>query len=70
MRPRPGVEVALGERQRLADPQAGAPERHDQRTDAEAMCAIACAAHDRHDLLHGRWICRIASALLRGGRPQ
>jgi hypothetical protein len=42
-----GVEVALGERERFADPQSRSPKHDDQRAGTQTMCAIAGAAHDR-----------------------
>jgi hypothetical protein len=54
------VEVGLGERERLADAQAGAPQRDDQAAQAAAVDAVAGAAHDGHDLLDRRRIRRVA----------
>jgi hypothetical protein len=48
------------ERERLLQPQAGAPEDDDHSAQPEAVMVIARVAHYRHDLVHGRWICRVA----------
>src|SRR5215210_1018606 len=45
------VEVGLGERERLADPQASAPEHDDQAAQPAAVDALAGLAHDGDDLL-------------------
>jgi hypothetical protein len=50
------VQVGLGERERLADPQAGAPQHDDQNAQPAAVDAVAGAAHDGHDLLDRRWV--------------
>ena len=64
------VEVGLGERERLADPQAGAPEHDDQAAQAAAVDAVAGAAHHGDDLLDRRWIRGVAHPLVaRSGRP-
>ena len=58
------VEVALLERERLADPQPGTPEQDDQRAESLAVGAVADGAHDRDDLLDGRRVCRVLLALV------
>jgi hypothetical protein len=58
------IEVALGQRERLADPQPRAPNHHDQPPQPQTMHAIACDTHDQHDLLHTRRIGGIAHALV------
>jgi hypothetical protein len=63
------VEVALLERERFADSQAGAPEQDDERAESVAVGAVADCAHDRDDLFNRRRVGRICSPLLRGGRP-
>jgi hypothetical protein len=45
------VEVGLGERERLVDAQAGAPEHDDQAAQPAAVDAVAGTAHDGDDLL-------------------
>src|SRR5919201_1400863 len=63
-RPAARVEVGLGERERLVDAQAGAPEHDDQAAQSAAMDAVAGGAHDGHDLLDGRWVCGVADPLV------
>ena len=58
------VKVGLGERERLADPQAGAPQHHDQAAQAAAVDAVAGAAHDGHDLLDRGWVGGVAHPLV------
>jgi hypothetical protein len=58
------VQVGLGERERLADAQAGAPQHDDQAAQAAAVNAVAGAAHDGHDLLDRRRIRRVAHSLV------
>src|SRR5688572_2223274 len=45
------IEVGLGERERLADPQAGAPEHDDQAAQPAAVDTVTGAAHHGDDLL-------------------
>jgi hypothetical protein len=60
-----GVEqVALGERERLADSQPGSPQDHDQRPNAGALRRFAGAAHDSDDFFNGRWIGRVLTTLV------
>jgi hypothetical protein len=49
-RPAPRIEVGLGERERLADPQASAPEHDDQPAQPEAVDAVTSVAHHADDL--------------------
>ena len=65
-RPTNWIQVGLGERERFADPQAGAPQDDDQRTESDPVGIIARCAHDRDDLLDRRRIRRIAQALVVG----
>src|SRR4051812_7717780 len=58
------VQITLGEREGLADPQAGAPHQHDQRPGAQAARGVAGAAHDRHEFIDRRRIARVAQALV------
>src|SRR5215207_7012913 len=58
------VEVGLGERERLADAQAGAPQHDDQAAQPVAVDAVAGAAHDGHDLLDRRRVGRVAHPLV------
>ena len=49
------VQVGFGQRERLMDAQAGAPEHDDQPAQPAAMDAVAGGAHDGDDLLDRRW---------------
>ena len=64
------VKVALLKSQRFADPQARAPEQHDQRAKPETVGAFAERTHDFDDFLDRRGVRRVLLALLRGGRPR
>ncbi len=61
-----GVKVALGQRQRLADPQPGAPQHHDQAAEPDPVAILAGGAHDRDDLLHRRRVWRVPQATIAG----
>jgi len=64
------VQIALGQRKRLADPQAGAPQHDDQTTQPGAVSIVAGGAHDGDDLLDARrGQPGSAGRLLRGRRP-
>jgi len=63
------VKVALGQRQRLADPQPSPPEHDDQPPKAQPFRTFPGAAHDSDDFLDTRRIRRVRP-LFRGGRPQ
>jgi hypothetical protein len=58
------VEIALGQCQRLADAQAGAPEHDHERSRPQAVGCVAGDAHDGHDLLDGGRIGRITQTLI------
>jgi hypothetical protein len=58
------VQVAFGKGERLADPQAGAPQQHDERLGAQAVRGAAGAAHDRDELFDRRRIGRVPQALV------
>jgi hypothetical protein len=64
-----GVEIVLGERERLLDPQPGAPQDDDPRAQPEAVAVVRGVAHHRDDLIHTRRVGRVRRPLLRGGRP-
>nr|WP_249019304.1 hypothetical protein [Conexibacter sp. S30A1] len=63
-RPTDGVKVCFGERERLADSQAGAPQYDDERTESDPVGIVSRAAHDRDDLLDSRRVRRIAQTLV------
>jgi hypothetical protein len=60
----PLVEVILCERERFLVRQAGAPEDDDHRAHAPAVTVILGVTHDRHDLVDGRRVGRVAHALV------
>ena len=62
--PRRAVQVGLGERERLADAQAGAPQHDDQPAQPAAVDAVAGVAHDGDDLLDRRWVRGVADPLV------
>jgi hypothetical protein len=57
------VEVALGQGERFADPQPGAPKHDDHPAESDPIWMIACGAHDGDDLLDSGRVRRIAQAL-------
>jgi hypothetical protein len=63
-RPARSIKVGFLKSDGFADPQPGAPQQHDQRTEAMALAALADRAHDRHDLLDGWWVSRILLSLV------
>jgi hypothetical protein len=65
----PGVQVGLGERERLVDPQTGSPEHDEQPAHPPRVTAIACAAHHGHDVIDGRRIRRLPLPLVVSARP-
>ena len=58
------VEVALGQRERFADPQTGTPEHDNHAAQAHAIWVNACGAHHGDDLLDGRRVGRVAQTLV------
>jgi hypothetical protein len=58
------VEVALGQRERLADPQAGPPEDDHEGAGPQAVRRVARGAHDGDDLFDLRRIGRIPKSLV------
>ena len=48
------IEIGLGQRERFADPQPGAPEHHDHAAQPLAVRAIAGGAHHGDDFLDRR----------------
>jgi hypothetical protein len=58
------VEVGLGERERLTDAQASAPEHDDQAAQAAAADTVTGVAHHGDDLLDGGWVRGIADPLV------
>jgi hypothetical protein len=58
------VHVALGQRERFADPQACSPQHHDQRSQPGAVNTSARGAHHSDDLLDRGRVGGVASALV------
>jgi hypothetical protein len=58
------VQVALLERECLADPKPSAPKQHDQGAEPVAVSAVANGSHHRDDLLDRRRIGRVLLALV------
>jgi len=58
------VKIALGERERLRDPQPRSPQHDDQSAHPNALRAFPGAPHHRDDLLDTRRIRRIAKTLI------
>jgi hypothetical protein len=56
--------IALGQLERLADPQRCAPQHDDQPAQAQTMHAIASVTHHHDDLLDRLRIGRLAHALV------
>jgi hypothetical protein len=54
------VKVGLGKRERFADPQASAPQQHDQGAQPQPVGLVANGAHDSDDLLARRRVGRVA----------
>jgi hypothetical protein len=54
----------LGERERLLDAQPGTPQHDDHRPQHVAVKVIGRVTQDRHDLVHGRPVGRVAHALV------
>jgi hypothetical protein len=59
-RPAARIEVGLGERERLTDPQASAPQHNDQATQPAAVDTVTGVAHHSDDLLDRRRIGQVA----------
>jgi hypothetical protein len=49
------IQIALGQRERFADPQPRTPQDDDQTAQPDAVCIIADDSHDSDNLLDGRW---------------
>jgi hypothetical protein len=62
------VKVGLSERERFADPKAGAPQNDDHRMKPDAAGIIRCT-HDRDDLLDRRRVRRVFQSLVVGRAP-
>src|ERR1700716_3450385 len=62
------LQIGLGQRQRLVDPQPGTPQHNDQPVEAIAVPGVGSVAHDRDDLIDRRRGSRVALTLV-PGRP-
>jgi hypothetical protein len=63
------VKVGLGQRQRLVDPQPGAPQHDDQGTQAMPVTITPGLAHNGDDLINGRRVRGVTLALVAWGDP-
>jgi len=63
-----GVQIGLGERERLADPQTGAQQDRDQRSRTVRVVAVSSLAHDEDDFLNGWRVGRVAEPPCSAGR--
>src|SRR5204862_4481170 len=63
-RPTTAVEIALGERQRLADPESRPPEDDHEAPQAQPVPSTARGAHDSNNLIDARRIRGIAQAFV------
>jgi hypothetical protein len=63
------VQIGFGQTERLADPQPGAPEQDDQRTEPVTVGTVASPAHHRDDLVDRRRVSRIAKPLVARRSP-
>jgi hypothetical protein len=63
------ITVSLADRERLIDPQAGAPQHDDHAAQPNALGTVAGGTHHSDDLLHSRWVGWVPKALVarRGG---
>jgi hypothetical protein len=62
--PAPLIEIGLGQRQRLVDPQPGAPEHDDQTVEAIAVSGETGVAQNRDDLIDCQRVGRVALAFV------
>jgi hypothetical protein len=58
------LKVGLGQRQRLADPQAGTPEHCDQPAQPHRLRPVPGGSHYGDDFLHGWRVRRIAETFV------
>jgi hypothetical protein len=58
------IEIGLDQRERLADPQTGAPQHNDQAPEPETVGIITGSAHHGDDLLNGWRVWRVAQPLV------
>jgi hypothetical protein len=59
------VQIRLGERKGLVDPNARAPQHNDQTAHPPAVTSASGLAHDRDDLVDRGRIRRVPAALVR-----
>jgi hypothetical protein len=58
------VQIGLGERERLADPQPGAPQHDDDPAQTQTIGSLARGVYHGADLLDGRWVGRVMQSLV------
>jgi hypothetical protein len=63
-RPAAAVEIGLAQRKRFVDAKPRAPQHHHQPAQSPTLESVACGAHHRDDLLHGRRVSWIAQPLV------
>jgi hypothetical protein len=63
------VQIGLGQRERLLDPQTGAPKHDNQGVEAMTVAIIPGLAHHRDDLIDCRRVGGVALALVAQGYP-
>jgi hypothetical protein len=65
----PLVQISLGEREGLVDPNARAPQHNDQTTHPPAVASVSDLTHDRDDLVDRGRIGRVRAAFVGGTLP-
>jgi hypothetical protein len=63
------IKIGLGQRERLLDPQPGAPEHDDQRVEAMTVAIVPGLAHHRDDLIDRRRVRGVGLAIVARGYP-
>jgi hypothetical protein len=64
------IQIGLGKRKCLADPQSGSPKNDDQRAQPRAICPVVSSAHDGDDFLDRRRVRRVTQTFIpRRGVP-
>jgi hypothetical protein len=63
-RPPAPIQIGLGQRQRLMDPQPGATEHHDQAGEPVTVASLLSLAHHRDDLIDARRVSGVPLTLV------
>jgi hypothetical protein len=63
------VQIGLGQRERLLDPQTGTPQHHNQGVEPMTVAIIPGLAHHRDDLVDWRRVGGVGLALVARGYP-